>query len=599
MKDVKTRLRQLGQAAGLVWASAPGWTTLNLIVVILQGLLPAVSLYLTKAVVDALSLVLAQSNDARSFEPLLILLPFVIGLALAGWLFRALSSFAGEAQSTAVTQYVQGILHKKAAQVDYQCYEDPSFHNMMRMAHGEAASRPTSIVRNMSMTIKSVFSLAAVSMVLFLSHSYLVPVVILAVIPGTVARILNSRARHDWRLKHAPKERYAGYLNTILTAAPFAKELRVFDHGDSIQNKWKNLRTELRKHKLALTRRRLTRQILADAFSYLIAAGGIGLIFLKMKTDRISPTMGDMAMLFRALQAARGALSSWLMGLTALYEDSLFVSHYHEFMELPQRIQSPDRPKPFPEQMQSGIRIENVTFRYPGTAKDVLKNVSCIIKPGEHVALVGENGAGKTTLAKLLCRLYDPTSGRITIDGTDLREFSLKDLRQWMGVLFQDYVRYFMTAEENIRIGNCDLGKNDSKIKDAAYRSGAAEVIDNLPHGYDTMLGRMFEDGCELSTGQWQRLALARTLVRDAKVVLLDEHTSALDPKAEHAVLRQLFKSVSNITALIISHRLSTVTMVDRIIVLHNGEALEEGTHEELLKTGEKYKDLFVSHVKY
>jgi len=594
---MNARLIQLSQALKLVWASAPGWTALNLIVVTLQGLLPAASLYLTKAVVDALTLLLAQAAGEREFGALLFLLPFVVGVALAGWLCRALSTFASEAQSTAVTRHVQGILQKKSVEVDYQCYEDPSFHNIMRMAHGEAASRPTSIVLNLTSVVRSIFSILAVSAVLFVSHAYLVPVVILAVVPGTVARILNSRARHAWRLKHASKERYAGYLHSILTGAPFAKELRVFGHAEAIHREWKTLRTELRGRRLSLTRRRLTLQIMADVLSYLIAGGGIILIFAKLRGGVVvSPTMGDLAMLFRAFQSARGALSGWLMGLTALYEDSLFISHFHEFMNLPRQIRSPEHPKPLPQHMQFGIQVENVTFRYPGTDKDVLHGVSCFIKPGEHVALVGENGAGKTTLAKLLCRLYDPTSGRISIDGVDLREFQLEDLRRWMGVLFQDYARYFMTAGENIRIGDIDLCRDDRKIEEAAHRSGAAEVIAGLPHGYDTMLGRMFEGGSELSVGQWQRLALARTLVRDVELVLLDEHTSALDPKAEHEVLRQLFRSVADITALVISHRLSTVTMVDRIIVLHNGKAVEEGTHKELFERGGRYKDLFASH---
>lgn len=498
-----------------------------------------------------------------------------------------------------MTQYVQGILQTKSVEVDYQCYEDPSFHNTMRMAHGGASSRPTSMVRNLTSVARSITSLLAVSAVLLASHAYLVPVVVLAVIPGTVVRVLNSRARHAWRLKFMMKERYAGYLHSMLTSAPFAKELRVFGHARAIQKEWQTLRTELRGARLRMTRRRLILQIMADLLSYVIAGGGIVLIFLKLKGGQSAPTMGDMAMLFRAFQSSRGALSGWLMGLTSLYEDSLFISHFHEFMALPQRIASPEHPRSLPSRMQSGVRVENVTFRYPGTDRDVLQNVSCHIRPGEHVALVGENGAGKTTLAKLLCRLYDPTSGRITVDGTDIREFDLQEFRRWMGVLFQDYTRYFMTAGENIRIGDIALPSGDSRIETAARMSGASEVIANLPQGYDTMLGRMFEGGCELSVGQWQRLALARTLVRDTEFVVLDEHTSALDPKAEYDVLQQLFKSVSDTTALVISHRMSTVTMVDRIIVLDAGEAVEEGSHEDLLGRAGAYSELFASHAEH
>ena len=590
---MKVRLKQLSQALGLVWDSAPGWMTISLLISILQGLVPALSLYLTKAVVDALSLLLSQSVDARDFAPLIVLLPFLVGLTLVSWVFRSFSVFATEAQSSAVALHVQGILQQKALEVDYQCYEDPVFHTTMRMAHGEASSRPTSIVRNLISVVRSFFTLVSISAVLFSSYAYLIPVVVLAVIPGTVGRVFNARARHAWRLKFMTKDRYLGYLHSLLTTASFAKELRVFGHADAIKKEWKDLRIKQRGRRLKLTRDRLVLQTSMDILSYLIAGCGVVLVFLRLRGGDLSLTMGGVAMLFRAFQGVKGALSNWLMGLTSLYEDSLFIAHFYDFMGLPQKIKSPASPKDLPQNMQSGVCVENVTFRYPGTDKDILRNVSCVIKQGEHVALVGENGAGKTTLAKLLCRLYDPTSGRITIDGTDIREFRIEDLRRWMGVLFQDYTRYFMTAGENIRIGDITLQPGDPRIEDAARRSGAAEVIEGLPNGYDTMLGRMFEGGCELSVGQWQRLALARTLLRDADFVVLDEHTSALDPKAEHKVLRQLFESVSGTTALVISHRLSTVTMVDRIIVLDKGCVVEDGSHDDLMRQNGVYRDLF------
>jgi len=302
-------------------------------------------------------------------------------------------------------------------------------------------------------------------------------------------------------------------------------------------------------------------------------------------------------LLFRAFQTAKGSLTNWSSSLTSLYEDLIFIAHYYDFMSLPQRIVSPAKPKPLTTPIRSGIQVDNITFRYPDTQKDVLSAVSLNIQPGEHVALVGKNGAGKTTLAKLLCRLYDPDQGKITIDGIDLRQLSIEDLRSRMGVLFQDYARYFMTAGENIRIGDVSIPQEDTRIHKAAARAGADSVIAGLPQGYDTMLGRLFEGGVELSVGQWQRLALARSLVRDTDIVLLDEHTSALDPQAEHQVLHQLFDTVKNKTVMIISHRLTTVTMVDRIIVMDQGRIIEQGTHNQLIQQNGHYAELFSMQV--
>jgi ATP-binding cassette subfamily B protein len=593
MKQKLAQFKQLAQAVRLVWQSAPGWTVVTIIVVIVQGLLPALSLYLTKMVVDTLAQLFAQPAGAREFGALLGLLPLVLAVFVVGRICSILSTVAKEAQSTAVTNHVQCILQDRAIQVDYQCYEDPTFHNTMLMAHGEAMTRPTRIVYNLTQSAGSALSLVAVTGVLLVSHAYLVPIVILAALPGTVARILNSRALHAWRIKHMQEERYSGYLNTLLTTASFAKEVRVFGHGRILQQQCRRIRDRLRKSQMGVTRKRVTRETAADALSYVLAGGGVAIFLVRMKTGTATITMGDLALLFQAFQKAKGALTGWLSSLTSLYEDALFIRHYYDFMALPQRIGSPPEPKPLPSPMRSGIRVEGITFRYPGTQNNVLSDVSLSISPGEHVALVGQNGSGKTTLAKLMCRLYDPDDGRITIDGTDIRDVAIEELRSSMGVLFQDYARYFMTAGENIRIGDNAIPAGDARIRESARLAGADTVIADLPQGYDTMLGRLFEGGVELSVGQWQRIALARSLVRDAEFVLLDEHTSALDPKAEHEVLHQLFDSVKSKTVMIISHRLSTVTLVDRIIMLAHGRVVEQGSHDELMRSGGQYAELF------
>jgi ATP-binding cassette subfamily B protein len=285
-----------------------------------------------------------------------------------------------------------------------------------------------------------------------------------------------------------------------------------------------------------------------------------------------------------------------LGSLASLYEDSLFVAHFYDFMALPQRVRSPANPKPIPHRIEQGIRLEHVTFRYPGTDRDVLRDVDLEIHAGEQVALVGENGSGKTTLVKLLCRLYDPTEGRILLDGTDIREFNLEDFRRAFSVLFQDFVRYQMTAGENVRMGDIAIPTGDPRVADAARQAGAANVIERLPKGYETQLGRLFLGGAELSEGQWQRVALARVFLRQTPIFILDEPTSSLDAKAERELLESFMESARGRTSLVVSHRFSTVKIASRILVMSEGRLVESGTHDQLVRINGAYAKLFALH---
>jgi ATP-binding cassette subfamily B protein len=304
-------------------------------------------------------------------------------------------------------------------------------------------------------------------------------------------------------------------------------------------------------------------------------------------------------MYFMAFQRGQGFLQEMLSGLAGLYEDNLFLSNLYEFLDLKPKVVEPAHASPVPCPMQTGIVLNHVSFQYPTGARKVLEDVSLAIRPGEVVALVGENGSGKTTLVKLMCRLYDPTAGTITIDGTDLRQFETAALRREFSVLFQDYAQYHLTARENIWFGNTVLPPDHERIIAAARNSGADDVISALPHGYETVLGKAFEDGEELSIGEWQKVALARAFLRDAQIIVLDEPTSSLDAKAEYAVFQNFRKLASGRTAILISHRFSTVRMADRIYVLKEGRIIEGGTHEELLHCGGTYAHLFETQAQY
>jgi ATP-binding cassette subfamily B protein len=383
----------------------------------------------------------------------------------------------------------------------------------------------------------------------------------------------------------------------MLTGDSLAKEVRLFDLGDLFMRRFRQLRHQLRQGRLKIVARRSIAEWVAQAIATLAIYGSYA--FIAYRSVRGDITLGDMVMYFQAFQRGQGFLREVMSSLAGLYESNLFLSNLYEFLELKPQVGEPRHPQPVPQPLQRGIVFDHVSFRYPTGTREVLEDVSLTVRPGEVVALVGANGSGKTTLIKLLCRLYDPATGTITFDGTDLRQFETTALRREIGVIFQDYARYQLTARENIWFGNASLAPDQGTIAAAARHSGADDVISSLPEGYDTILGKWFADGEELSIGEWQKVALARAFMRDAQLIVLDEPTSAMDAKAEYAVFERFRQLIQGRTAIIISHRFSTVRMADRIYVLKAGRIIESGTHEELIRRGGTYARLFEIQAQY
>jgi ATP-binding cassette subfamily B protein len=321
--------------------------------------------------------------------------------------------------------------------------------------------------------------------------------------------------------------------------------------------------------------------------------------FIAYRTLQGVITLGDMVMYFGAFQRGLGYLRQMLGGVANLYENNLFLTNLFEFLDLEPKVKEPLHPASVPQPMKRGLSFEQVSFRYPNSNRNVLKDINMVIESGEVVALVGENGSGKTTLVKLLCRLYDPIQGSITLDGIDLRRFETMALRREISVIFQDYVKYHLTARENIWFGNIDLPPEDQQVAAAARHAGADDLITSLPKGYDTILGKWFEDGEELSVGEWQKVALARAFLRDAQIIVLDEPTSSLDAKSEYKVFEKFRQLLNGRSAILISHRFSTVRMAARIFVLDDGKIIESGTHEQLIELEGKYAHLFEKQARY
>jgi len=585
------RALQLGRALRFVWHSAKGWTIVNGFFLVIQGVLPLLPLYLTKLMVDAVTAGPAAPDKGAALRHVLLLVGLMAAVTLLAALIRALAGLVSEWQSYIVSDHMNDVLLAKSVEVDLEYYESAQYYDTLHRAQREAPSRPLSIVNGLSQIGQNGISLLAIA-ALLVSFNWMITVVLLAaVISGAALRFGYTGKMYRWQRAQAATERQAGYLNWMLTDSSHAKEIRLFELGPLFMRRFHEVRRKLRKGRLAITRRRSGADFSAQALATAAIYGSYAYVAYQAMWGKI--TLGDMVMYYQAFQRVQGSLQGILSSLAGLYEDNLFLTNLYEFLDLKRTVVDPVPARPVPQPMRRGIVLDHVSFQYPGGARKVIGDVSLAIRPGEVVALVGENGSGKTTLMKLLCRLYDPTGGTIAIDGVDLRQFETKALRREIAIIFQDYAHYHLTARENIWLGNAAVLPDDGRIIAAARRSGADGVISALPHGYDTMLGKWFADGEELSIGEWQKVALARAFMRDAQIIVLDEPTSSMDAKAEYEVFQSFRRLVSGRTAILISHRFSTVRMADRIYVLAHGGIIEGGTHDELVRAGGTYARLF------
>lgn len=590
-KGLHSFLNNIARALKFVWDASRQLTITSIVLVFIQGVLPVVMLYLIKLIVDTVADGLESPEFQPAFESAVWLISAAAVVGILTGLFTVLSSLVTRLHTQTVTDHMFSILHAKSLEVDLEYYENSKYYDALYRAQREVGTKPSTILDGLLKIGQNGITLLAIAGVLWFLHWSIVLILALATLPEIIIRLKFSNRFYSWQRDITPIQRKAQYLNTMLTQAPHAKEIRLFDLGTLFQEWFKAIRATIRQERKTLEIHHTLSMLGVQTLTNLAVFGLF--IFVAYRTLNGLLGIGDLVMYFQAIQRGYNSIQTLGQGISSLYESNLFLSNLYEFLALPQKIHNPPKPKVIPIPMKSGLVFDHVSYSYTGTDHSVVQDISLAIQPGEHIALVGKNGAGKTTLVKLICRLYDPTKGRITIDGLDIRDFNLRDLRAEISVIFQDFIHYHMSVQDNIRFGASPHSVDIEQIELAAEQAGAADVISRLPNGYQTLLGKLFEGGEELSIGEWQKIALARAFLRQSQILVLDEPTSAMDAKAEAELFERFHALAKDRMAILISHRLSTVKMVDRIYFLDQGRVVEYGSHDELMGKHGQYSELF------
>ena len=512
--------------------------------VLLQSLLPLVNLWLLKLLVDSVAAGVSGTQSPVAFLPVLLAM---VGVFLLNRIVAALDGVNSDYLSQRLIDYMSDIMQRQAARLDLSYYDTPSYHDTFHRAQQEAGLRPIQILNNFMAVGGAFVSIVGVTAMLVSASWWIVPVMVVAVLPSFIVRLHKARSIYSFRRSNTQTYRRTSYYNHLLTSREAAKEMRVFRLAPHFRRLFVESRSQLVGRLLRISRRLGKADILCAVVE---ATAMLAIVYLLARQAFGGAiTVGTFVMLFEAFRRGQGYLSSLVAGVAGLYDNRLFVSNLFEFLRLEPTILSPDEPLPLPKTIET-VEFRDVTFRYPDMQRDVLCHYNLTARVGEVTRIEGENGYGKSTLVKLLLRLYDPQQGSVLLNGIDIRRFRLDELRRIMGVLFQDFVRYNCTAAENISFGDTA----PHSVEDAARQAGADKVIDRLPHGIDTQLGRVFDGGQELSMGQWQRLALARALQSDAPLLLLDEPVAWIDVNAREQFFATLEQLKQHKIILLINH---------------------------------------------
>lgn len=588
IRDKFAALRNLPRFFKLVWQTHKGYTILNILLRLLRSAIPVSILYVGKLIIDGVVAVSTGVISDHTFLWELVAAEFALAI-FSDALSRStllVDSLLGDLFSNHTSVKIM----EHAATLDLDQFEDSAFYDKLERARQQTVGRTVllSQVLTQVQDLITVFFLAAGLMAF---NPWLILLLFIAIVPAFLGESYFNDRSYALTRGQTPERRELDYIRYIGASDETAKEVKLFDLTHFLINRFKTLSTKFYSDNKKLSIKR------ASWGTFFSIIGSIGYyaayVVILMQTIKGVITIGTLTFLAGSFRQLRGLLENILSRFTSVSQGAIYLRDFFEFFEIQPKIFTPKKPVAFPNPIKEGFVFENVSFKYHNAGKWATQHLSFTLHAGEKLALVGENGAGKTTLVKLLARLYDPTEGRILLDGIDLREYDLFQLRKNIGVIFQDYLRYQMSFAQNIAAGNIDELNNRALIEQAAEKSLAHLLAQKLPDRYDQALGRRFNNGVELSGGEWQKVALARAYMKEAQLLILDEPTSALDARAEYEVFQRFAELTKGKTAVLISHRFSTVRMANRILVLDKGQLLEIGSHEELLALGGRYAELF------
>jgi len=576
---MKDKIKLFRESLSLVWTSAPGWATVNILISALQSFLPLALVFLIKLLIDDITQA-ASSSSGTLYGNLLLMIIAVVIVYLLDEVSTDCSNYVRKKQSMKLEIYMYELLHSKSVRLDLINFEHTEYYDRLSRATSEAPRRPNSILNNLISMFRGVLSLLLMAGLLVTLHWGLALLLLVVNIPGIWLRLHYAGILYNFQREQTPEARKSAYFNWLLTGDRPSRELRLFGTGNYFISLFKKSFLIQKEEEINIIGKRTAIELITDVVK--AAAILFMLLFIARQTINGSLTLGQMAMFLLAFRQGMRYIKDLMGSLAGLYEDGLYISDIFEFLNLEESVKAIP-PVAVPSDLKKEISVEKLSFTYPGNQMPSVNQASFNISKGEIVALVGPNGAGKSTLVRLLTRLYDPDSGSVKYDGTDIRNMDPVLYRKYFSVVFQDFMLFNMSAGENIRIGSPDSADDGAGIRKAAAEAGVHELINDLPDGYDTMIGTLFDDSRELSWGEWQKIAIARALYRDAPVLILDEPSSALDAETEFEIFSRFRDIIKGRTALLITHRFTNVTLADRIIVLDKGSVVESGTHQELM----------------
>jgi ATP-binding cassette, subfamily B, bacterial len=587
-QDRLSAIRNTPVVLRILWESGRIVVSLSVAFRLVAAFLPLALLWITKLIIDTVVSVVTTHHAVPTHLWYLVAMEF--GLAVTASTVSRIIDYLDTVLASNYMRHVSILVMKHAAELDLLAYEDPVFYDRLERARVQATDR-LAMIQAIGRLIQQVITTVTLSVSILLFSPWLLLLLIVGVVPAFLGETHFAFLGYAKNFRQTPIRRQLDYLRILGGSKEAAKELKLFGLKDFLTERFTGLSNQIHHEDVALARSKL---IVGSLLSVLGTMGYYGsYLFVIWRTVLGKLTIGSLTFLAGAILQASTNIQQIFSTVSSIADQALFLTDLIAFLEMQPTIRSKAFAIPVPRPITQGFEFRNVSFRYPGGSRLVLKNFNFRLQPGERVALIGENGQGKTTIVKLMTRLYDPLDGQVLLDGIDLRDYELESLYREIGVIFQDFMRYEMKARENIAVGKIEEIGNLPLLRQSAHKSMADEVIDTLQFRYEQMLGRRFEGGVDLSGGEWQKVALARAYLRDAQVLILDEPTAALDARSEFEVFQRFAELTAGKMALFISHRFSTVRMADRIVVIEDGRIVEDGTHEELNQLGGRYAEMF------